>query len=169
MGPKGARILNLPLHAAPNYAHGRVSDPDYVVRLAQRDVTAATASLIEQLTPLKVQSTDWPQMLATDLSADQTLRLSDWAVRHGLARETLARGFRQVFGITPAAFRAEARAHAAWRDVAQEDLPLAQIAGQAGFADQSHMTRAIVSLTGCPPVKWRRRGARLSSLGRRSN
>ena len=154
-GPNGARILSLPLPAPTDYGLGRVADPD-CIRLAQTDLTAAGAALMEQLRPKEVPDADWPEMLASDLTGNPTLRLHEWAEQHGLAQETLPRGFRKVFGITPAAFRAEARAQAAWSHVAQTALSMAQIADQAGFADQSHMTRAIVELTGSTPGRWRR-------------
>lgn len=155
LGPRGARILSLPLHGTPIQGFGRVPHLDDIVRLSQRDLIAAEASLMEQLKPHQVPAPDWPDMLASDLIGDPTLRLSGWAQHHGLAPETLARGFRKVFGMTPAAFRAEARAQAAWHRIVQTALPIAQVADQAGFADQSHMTRAIVELTGLSPGRWR--------------
>ena len=155
-GPRGARILSLPLQAAAlSQGFGRIGDPDEVVRLSEGDLLAAAASLAQQLTPCEVPAADWPDMLAADLIRDPTLQLREWAQRHGLAQETLARGFRRVFGMTPAAFRAEARAQVAWRGIARTDLPMVQIAAEAGFADQSHMTRAIVELTGSSPGRWR--------------
>jgi AraC-like DNA-binding protein len=155
-GLTGARILNLPLRSQPAYGLGRVADPARIVQLARQDLIAATDSLFEQLTPVTPAPTDWPDLLASDLINDPTLQLREWAERYGLAQESLARGFRKVFAITPAAFRAEARAHSAWAGIRDAAVPLADIAEAAGFADQAHMTRAISELTGCPPGHWRR-------------
>jgi len=152
----GARILNLPLRSQPVYGLGRVADPDGIVRLARSDLIAATESLDEQLTQATPAPADWPDLLASDLINDPTLQLREWAERQGLAQESLARGFRKVFGMTPAAFRAEARAHSAWLGVCDAAAPLAHVAEAAGFADQAHMTRAINELTGCSPGHWRR-------------
>ena len=155
-GLTGARILSLPLRLQPAYGLGRVADPDRIIQLARKDLIAATESLFEQLTPATPVPADWPDLLASDLIKDPTLQLSEWAEREGLAQESLARGFRKVFAVTPAAFRAEARAHSAWVGMGDAAAPLAHIAEATGFADQAHMTRAISELTGCPPNHWRR-------------
>jgi len=155
-GLNGARILNLPLRSQPAHGLGRVADPDRIVKLARKDLIAATESLFEQLTPVTPAPADWPDQLASDLINGPTLQLREWAERQGLAQESLARGFRKVFAITPAAFRAEARAHSAWLGIGDAAAPLAHIAAATGFADQAHMTRAISELTGRPPSHWRR-------------
>jgi|HubBroStandDraft_4_1064222.scaffolds.fasta_scaffold187436_2 AraC-like DNA-binding protein len=154
-GLAGAQILTLPITSSPPCGLGRVPDPDGIVRLARRDLVAASASLMEQFVPVAVSAFDWQDLLASDLTRDTALQLGEWAQRQGLAQETLPRGFSRVFGITPSAFRAQARAQLAWLRIAHTTAPLVQIADEAGFADQSHMTRAIVELTGSSPRCWR--------------
>ena len=85
--------------------------------------------------------------------------LDAWADEHGLRAETVSRGFGRMFGLTPAAFRAEARARNAFALITTSDLPLAQIAAVAGFADQAHLTRSVHALTGSTPGAWRRSNA----------
>jgi len=153
---RGAEILNLPLPlgtALP--AAFKIADPDAIVRLAERDALAAATSLI----PVSgvVPANDWPDELATDLNRDPEYWLRIWASVNGLAPETVSRGFGRAFGVTPAAFRAEARAHRALALVCESDASLASIAFDCGFSDQPHLTRAIVRLTGHPPGFWRRR------------
>jgi AraC-like DNA-binding protein len=152
----GARILSLPLRSQPVYGLGRVADPDRILHIASKDLIEASELLFEQLRPVTPNPADWPDLLASDLISDPTLQLRAWAERQGLAQESLARGFRKVFAITPAAFRAEARAQSAWVGIGDGAAPLAHIAEATGFADQAHMTRAISELTGCPPGYWRR-------------
>lgn len=153
----GAVILNLldpvPL---PSFALGRITDPDAVAQAAERDSQAALALLREQLTPLEPLPRDWPEALARHLLSDPQCRLDQWAGRHGLRPETVTRGFHRVFGVTPAAFRGEARARRAFGMIVGADAPLASIAATTGFADQAHMTRAVRTLTGFPPSAWRR-------------
>jgi AraC-like DNA-binding protein len=72
-------------------------------------------------------------------------------VRNGLAPWTLSRGFAQVFGVSPEAFRARARARQARKSIETSAEALAQIAADLGFADQSHMTRGVKQLTGMAP------------------
>jgi AraC-like DNA-binding protein len=155
-GRNGARILSLPLCSQPKYGLGRVVDPDRIITMASNDLIQAAESLFEQLMPVAPTPADWPDLLASDLISDPTLQLRVWAERQGLAQESLARGFRKVFAITPAAFRAEARAQSAWVGIGDATASLAHIAEATGFADQAHMTRAISELTGRPPGSWRR-------------
>jgi AraC-like DNA-binding protein len=152
----GAQVLNLPLTDNPWLSHGRLSDPDAIVRAAERDGRAAAVMLLEQLRPVAPTAGDWPDLLARQLLVESGLSLGDWAARHGLAQATVSRGFQQVFGTAPAQFRGEARAHRALERIHASATPLCAIAAEAGFADQAHMTRAVRALTGRPPGYWRR-------------
>jgi AraC-like DNA-binding protein len=154
---QGAEILNLVMeNPAMDLGLGRVADPDSIARAAERDLAEAAACLRERLSGTARDAGDWPDLLARDLAAGPDCCLGAWARAHGLAAETLSRGFGKVFGLTPAAFRAEVRAHRAFALVAGSDAPLASIAAAAGFADQAHMCRALRALTGAPPTVWRR-------------
>jgi AraC-like DNA-binding protein len=164
-GQGGARILNLPLGTEPRFGLGSVTDPDGIARLAQKDLTAAGEALREQLQPHSLPVADWPELLARDLSHAAPVCLSDWADRHGLAPETVSRGFRKVFGVAPARFGLEARTQQALGLIADGLAPLAAVAAAAGFADQAHMTRAVTALTGRPPGHWARLRRQRSHAG----
>jgi AraC-like DNA-binding protein len=151
----GARILNMRLDQAPGFPLGEVADVDRLAHTANTDPLAARRMLTEQLRPIERAAADWPDLLAQDLLSDPGLSLGAWALRHGLAPATVSRGFAQVFCITPAAYRAEARAHRALALLAADTGSLAEVADSAGFADQAHMTRAVGALTGRPPGHWR--------------
>jgi AraC-like DNA-binding protein len=152
----GARLLNLPLDEEPGFGLGSVGDPDSIAQLADTDLSAAREALKRQLQPAQVSVHDWPDLLARELLTNPGLRLDDWAECHGLAPATLSRGFARVFAISATTFRAEARAQIALALIAT-GAALSDIAVSAGFSDQSHMTRAITALTGCPPGYWARR------------
>jgi AraC-like DNA-binding protein len=153
----GAQILNLLVEGfSPGLSIGRVADPDIVVRAAERDAGEAAAQLRAQLRPIQRVRYDWQDVLASDLLEDPGFSLDQWARNHNLAAATVSRGFRKVFGITPAEFRLEARTHRALTMIATDAAPLASIAAIAGFADQAHMSRAIRLLTGATPGFWRR-------------
>ena len=161
---RGAEILNLPLPfgtALP--AVFRISDPDAIARLAERDAFGAAMALI----PISdvIPANDWPDELAGVLNRDCGHRLRAWAHSKGLAPETLSRRFGMAYGVTPAAFRAEARARHAFALVCESDASLASIAADCGFADQPHLTRAIVRLTGHPPGFWRRASIPFKTCG----
>jgi AraC-like DNA-binding protein len=154
---KGAQILNLMVtSSAPGFSIGRVSDPDAIARAAEADLIEAGAQLRSQLREAHISMRDWPDILAADILRDSDCRLDKWAHSHGLAAETISRGFGRVFGVTPAAFRAEVRARRAFALITESDAPLVSIAAAAGFSDQAHMSRAMRALTGSPPSWWRR-------------
>ncbi|MGO4701288.1 helix-turn-helix domain-containing protein [Dyella sp. 2RAB6] len=133
-------------------------DVDMLARLAERDVLEAAAALREQLAQRQVLPSlmeDPADALAAVLVEPDAMAIGAWAERIGLARETVSRGFGRLYGVSPIRFRAEARARAAWLRITGQREPLAAIAGDCGFADQAHMTRAVSRLTGAAPTAWR--------------
>jgi AraC-like DNA-binding protein len=157
VGLHGAEVLNLPLPADRPLPLGlRVADPDTVARVAEADPAAASALLdaADELPPLE---DDWPDLLASDLRSQSDVRIVDWATSVGLAPATVSRGFRCVFGLTPARYRAETRARRAFAALTAGDEPLAALALSNGYADQAHFSRAIAELTGFAPSLWRRK------------
>jgi AraC-like DNA-binding protein len=159
IGARGARILNVELSDCiePRSPVAMLVDPDAVVRLAQRDPAAAAHCLLHSLLPATPRTaSDWPDQLAQDLISDPALRLGAWARAHRLAAATVSRGFLQVYGLTPAAFRTQLRGRQAWRSIIAGGKPLAELAIACGFADQAHMTRTVRSITGRPAGSWRR-------------
>jgi AraC-like DNA-binding protein len=153
----GAEVLVLAIsNRSVTAQRWRTEDADELVRLAESDPSAASARLVALMTPAAEEGGDWPDMLARDLREDSSLSLFGWAERMGLCPESVSRGFRRAYGIAPASFRANVRARKAFR-LLDGDLPLAQIAAACGFADQAHMTRSVISLTGRSPGHWRQR------------
>jgi AraC-like DNA-binding protein len=153
----GAQVLILPLPAAwKGPAHAVAPDPDAVVRLAERDVPAALGLLAGGLTAAVDPPQDWPDLLAARLRQDPDAPLASWAHELGLHPGSLARGFRQAFGITPAAYRLSQRTHRALKRIVQGDAGLADVAAQCGFADQAHMSRAVRRMTGQAAMNLRR-------------
>lgn len=153
----GARIFSLAMEAWPaatGIAHLR--DVDAVVRVAERDAIEAAALLHAEIRCKPLVHYDWPDILAEDLLSDPGCRLEEWARTRSLAPTSVSRGFRNVFGISPAAFRLDARARHAFRLITRSRLSFVAIAAATGFADQAHMCRAIRALTGATPGHWRR-------------
>lgn len=151
----GAQVLNIGLGACPAARAGRVNDVDALVRLAMVDVEAARTHLFDRFVETRPLVHDWPDMLAADLADDPRLRLESWALRHGLTAESLSRGFGKLYGISPAAFRFEARALCALKYILRSNAPFVEIALRSGHADQPHMTRSVKALTGVSPRHWR--------------
>jgi len=153
----GAAIFGfeLPEGFEPQAAFVSVRDPDFVVRVAARNAEDALPALLAMASTQRDRAADWPDLLSEALTRDPNLSLRRWADRHGLAPGTVSRGFRQVYGVSPNAFRAQARAKLAWRLAINGQSTLSAIAAEAGFADQSHMTRGVRAITALTPGAWR--------------
>ncbi|MGF6771725.1 AraC-like DNA-binding protein [Paraburkholderia sp. GAS199] len=81
------------------------------------------------------------------------LTLADLARDAGMSRFQLLRSFAQQTGLPPHAYRMQRRVALA-RQLIARGTPLADAAAAAGFADQSHMTRAFVRLLGVTPANY---------------
>lgn len=71
----------------------------------------------------------------------------------GLDRWTLARQFRRAFGTSPSRYRTMRQLDLV-RAAMQRGLALSEAALDAGFADQSHMSRAFKRGYGLTPARW---------------
>lgn len=83
------------------------------------------------------------------------ITLGEIATAAGVHPVHLARVFHRRFGCTIAEYLRRLRVDAASRAIAQSDAPLAQIAANAGFSDQSHFCRIFKRVTGMTPSKYR--------------
>jgi AraC-like DNA-binding protein len=161
---RGAQILRLPwTHVAGPGGVYRLRDLDELVNVAARDVRAASdmaQAEVARSEPVATGQRDWQDILALDIRGGRVRRLAEWAASRGLAAGTVSRGFARLYGVVPARFRCEWKARDAWLQVVGTSDTLASIAARTGFADQAHMTRSIMELTGAPPSHWRPRPAR---------
>lgn len=73
----------------------------------------------------------------------------------GIDRFTIARHFRRAYGTSPDRYRTMRRLDFA-RVAIQDGVSLAQVAADAGFADQSHLTRQFRRAYGMTPARWMR-------------
>ena len=152
---RGARLVNLPLplNTAVS-ACGVAADADLVARLAERDPGAAAEALLEHWQAEAPSLDDAPDRLAKVLSGPDTVSIQAWSKTQGVARQTVFRGFRALYGVAPTRYRVEARARCAWRLILAGEISLAEAALEAGYADQAHMSRDVKALTGRTPGAW---------------
>ena len=96
-------------------------------------------------------------------SAEELLRtrlgdcigLSELAELVGVHAAHLARSFRVRYGVSVGEYGRRVRIEWAAAEVARGDRPLAEIAVETGFADQSHFTRLFKRHMGTTPAKFR--------------
>lgn len=128
--------------------------------LARVDLVAAIANLL-------INASSAPRKKSAPLAFDRLAQVRDLlssapAVRHsmdelerlaGLDRWSLARQFRAAFGTSPSRFRMHRQLDRLRRSVAN-GASLIESALDAGFADQSHMSRQFKRAYGMTPAKW---------------
>src|SRR5690606_19858310 len=97
------------------------------------------------------------------VEAPAEARLTDLARRAGRHRVHLGRAFLAAFGETPSVFRRRAMVDRALC-LGAHGVPAALAAAEAGFADQSHFTRACRDVFGLPPGRLIARAAQVASV-----
>ena len=86
----------------------------------------------------------------------ESLRLNDVASRIGIHPVHLSRVFRQFHGQSVGDYVRRLRIRFACRQMANPEIGLADVALDAGFADQSQFSRAFKRITGTTPASFRR-------------
>ena len=89
-----------------------------------------------------------------DEAPEAPATLAELAVLSGVSRFQLLRGFARETGVTPHAYLLQRRVRLA-RQLLIAGRALAEAALEAGFADQSHMTRAFRRQFGITPARYR--------------
>lgn len=99
----------------------------------------------------------WVPALAERLRRDcaQALSLAQLAAEAGVSRYHLIRVFREVSGLTPHAFQIDCRINEARVRLA-DGVPLAELALELGFSDQSHFQRAFRERVSVTPGDYQR-------------
>ncbi len=94
-----------------------------------------------------------PLMRARDLlhaSPGQPVSLDELAAAAGLSKFHLLRAFAKRFGLPPHTYHTQLRIATA-RSLLANGVPISRAALEAGFADQSHLTRQFVRIVGVTP------------------
>jgi AraC family transcriptional regulator len=102
-------------------------------------------------------------------SAEELLRartgdavgLSELADEVGVNAAHLARVFRTRYGVSVGEYGRRLRLDWAAAEIARNDRPIAEIATEAGFADQSHFTRLFRRHVGTTPARFREEAQRV--------
>jgi len=120
----------------------------WVLRLFE----TAEAHRVQQLSPVE-RAVDFLERYP-----HQVVGLEVLAGRYGCSREALSRRFRARVGEPAIAYMNRAKTRRALRLLAQTDLPLADVAAQAGFPSGKTMRRHVQQATGLAPGRWRGSG-----------
>jgi AraC family transcriptional regulator len=74
----------------------------------------------------------------------------------GVHPDHLVHAFRRQYHCTVGEYVRQLRIEFACRQITSSDMPLAEIAVEAGFADQSHFTKTFKRLVGMTPSEFQR-------------
>jgi AraC family transcriptional regulator len=95
-----------------------------------------------------------------DQSAARDLSLARLAAECGLSVSQFARSFKRSFGSSAHRYLLAHRVETAKALLLRSELPLVEIALQAGFSDQAALSRTFRGMVGTAPAKWRMQCAR---------
>jgi AraC family transcriptional regulator len=86
----------------------------------------------------------------------ESLRVVDLAAEAGVHPVHLARVFKAQERQTPGHYMQRLRVRAACELLRDQDTPLAWVAADCGFSDQSHLTRTFKKIVGVTPGGFRK-------------
>ncbi len=86
---------------------------------------------------------------------DEGLRVDDLAAAAGMSTDRLERAMRRALAISPKQYILRMRAERAAALLATTPLPIAQVAAECGYYDQSQMTRQFRAHIGVTPSSYR--------------
>ena len=132
----------------------RLNDP--AVAEALRSATFKSSLLESALATLSVPLPD-PDHEASVMAnlLFETQSISETASRHGIGVRQLERRFVRNFGLSPKEWLRVKRFEGSLVKLADDKEPLANVAADAGYADQSHMTRDYRRTAGFTPNQTR--------------
>ena len=91
---------------------------------------------------------------------DRGTSVASWAAAEGVAPRTLQRHVRDRTGLAPKRFATVQRFNAALRQIAPGEANLAEIATDAGYCDQAHLTVDVSRHAGVSPGRFRAQARR---------
>lgn len=141
-------MLDMARRVHAGVGHERLGEVSPALRALGEHASCAPPSTTTRLL------TDARAALENDPASDRPF--AEMADDLGLHRVTLSRAYRDQYGCTMSVHRRRLRVSDAAQRIAASTQPLARIAAQAGFADQSHMTRSFGQELGVSPGAFRR-------------
>jgi AraC family transcriptional regulator len=130
---------------------------DHLLRAACTHVAHAYGGMPSRA-PQRGGLAPWQEKRAKELLSahvDGALSLAELAEECDLSVSYFSRAFRRSVGVPPHRWLLEQRIERAKQMLSNSALSLAEVALEAGFADQSHLTRSFRRQVGATPGSWR--------------
>jgi AraC-like DNA-binding protein len=154
-GANGGLVLNLPPVRGLAPGTKRIEDLDLVARLAEQDPISAGLAVLEGAKTVVRTLSEWPDHIAKVIEREPAASVMSLADELGFAPQSVSRGFRRAFGVSPKRYRADQRALRTVKLLTEGTCDLANLASKCGFSDQAHMSREVRQLTGLSPRELR--------------
>ncbi|MDN8243519.1 AraC family transcriptional regulator [Acinetobacter baumannii] len=106
--------------------------------------------ILEEIQKPQFLYKDFLNLIDVISSSEGFISLEELAQRVGLSRYTIIRLFKANVGLTPHAFQINLKINQA-REQLKQGVPLAELAVNLGFSDQSHFHKAFKAHTGVTP------------------
>jgi AraC family transcriptional regulator len=106
-------------------------------------------------TPTRVRVQPWLERAREALHERPPSSAAELAAQVGVHPSHLARSFRAAYGDSVGGYARRLRLEWAAERLARTDEPIACLAAEAGFVDQSHFTRAFKRRFGLTPARYR--------------
>jgi len=145
-GPSGRSLLRMLAPRRPDDPQGAGFDDG---------LTELLATLGEEPAVRRARPPAW-LIRAREALTEESLPIAVVAARERTHPVVLARLFRRCFGMPPTAWRRRARIQRTAMLLADTRRSLAEIALDAGYSDQAHMTRDLRAVLGATPSLVRR-------------
>ncbi|GHC69089.1 AraC family transcriptional regulator [Limoniibacter endophyticus] len=153
-----SRQIYLPMDASTAHLCG------YMAHLRERKAPGRTIAdgwlslLLDTLVPEKGTSAGKLDALLARLSREpfRAWSADEMAREMGMSASSLQRAFRAEVGKSPRAWLCDLKMQHVLRLIETTSLPLCEVALEAGFSDQTALTRAVRAATGITPAKLRR-------------
>ena len=132
---------------------------DHMLHALTAHVAQTYGGLRPDAKPIRGGLAPWQLDRACDrLEADLAgkIPLRQIAAEFGLSVDHFSRAFRISTGLPPHRWLLRQRVKTAQQLMTIRDLPLSEVAKSAGFANQSHFTKAFSTIVGVSPGAWRR-------------
>jgi AraC-like DNA-binding protein len=120
-------------------------------------------STSSEIRPADKQFLDKSEIVAKDFLGDEFFGVEQFAKEMGMSRSNFYKKFRDLTGMSPAAYVKLRRLNESARRISAGEGNITEIAFEVGFSEVSYFSRCFKEQFGCPPSKYADQEQKLQS------